>query len=133
MEQFLSNKRVLIAEDESAMRSALSDKFKGEGCVVFAAENGKIALDLAAKEKPDILLLDILMPQMSGMEVLAAVRTGSEWGKKVPIIMLTNLSPDEEIMGGVVKNEPSYYLIKSDWKLNDVVEKARECFRKPAL
>ena len=69
------------------------------------------------------------MPKMSGMEVLDEVRTGSEWGKKVPIIMLTNLSPNEEIMGGVVKNEPSFYLIKSDWKLYDVVEKVKDCFK----
>jgi len=87
---------------------------------------------MATKERPDVLLLDILMPKMSGMEVLASVREGSDWGKKVPIIILTNLSPNEEIMGGVVKNEPSFYLVKSDWKLYDVIEKVRECFRKPA-
>jgi DNA-binding response OmpR family regulator len=114
------------------MLNALTDKFKQEGCVVIRAENGKVAIDLATKERPDVLLLDILMPKMSGMEVLDKVRTGSDWGKKVPIIMLTNLSPDEEIMGGVVKNEPSYYLIKSDWKLYDVVEKVRDCFKKTA-
>ena len=131
MDQILSNKKVLIAEDEAAMLNALTDKFEGEGCIVLRAENGKIALDLATKEQPDILLLDILMPEMSGMEVLSAIRTGSDWGRKVPIIMLTNLSPNEEIMGGVVKNEPSFYLIKSDWKLYEVVEKVRECFRKP--
>jgi DNA-binding response OmpR family regulator len=133
MDQILSNKKVLIAEDEPAMLNALTDKFKGEGCVVFRAENGKIALDVATKEQPDVLLLDILMPEMSGMEVLSAVREGSEWGRKVPIIMLTNLSPNEEIMNGVVKNEPSYYLIKSDWKLYEVIEKVQDCFRKPAL
>jgi len=127
----LSNKKVLIAEDEPAMLNALTDKFKQEGCVVLRAENGKIALDLASQEKPDIILLDILMPKMSGMEVLAAVRAGSDWGRQVPIIILTNLSPNEEIMGGVVKNEPSYYLIKSDWKLYEVVEKVRDCFKKP--
>jgi DNA-binding response OmpR family regulator len=132
MDQILSNKKILIAEDESAMLNALADKFSQEGCVVMKAENGKVALDLADKEKPDILLLDILMPKMSGMEVMENVRQGSEWGRKVPIIMLTNVSPDERIMGGVVKNEPSYYLIKSDWKLYEVVEKVRDCFKKTA-
>lgn len=131
MDQILSNKKILIAEDEPAMLNALTDRFKEEGCAVLRAENGKTALDLAIKEKPDVLLLDILMPKMSGMEVLAAVRTGSDWGKKVPIIMLTNVSPNEEIMGGVVKNEPSFYLIKSDWKLYDVVQKVRDCLRGP--
>jgi len=131
MDQILSNKKILIAEDEPAMLNALTDKFKQEGCDVLRAENGKEALELAQKEKPDILLLDILMPKMSGMEVLSAVRSGSDWGKKVPIVVLTNLSPNEEIMGGVVKNEPSFYLIKSDWKLYDVVQKVRACFKGP--
>ena len=131
MDQILSNRKVLIAEDEPAMLNALTDKFKQEGCIVIRAENGKVALDLATKEQPEVLLLDILMPKMSGMEVLAAIRTGSDWGKKVPIIILTNLSPNEEIMGGVVKNEPSYYLIKSDWKLYEVVEKVKDCLKKP--
>lgn len=132
MEQPLSNKKILIAEDEPAMLNALTDKFSQEGCTVLRAENGKVAIDLAEKEKPDVLLLDILMPKMSGMEVLSEVRSGSDWGKTVPIIMLTNLSPNEEIMSGVVKNEPSYYLIKSDWKLYDVVQKVRDCFKGPA-
>ncbi len=133
MENILSNKKILIAEDEPAMLNALTDKFKREGSIVIGADNGKSALDLAIKEKPDVVMLDILMPQMSGMEVLSGIRNASDWGKKVPIIMLTNLSPNEEIMNGVTKDEPSYYLIKSDWKLYEVVEKVRDCFRSPAL
>lgn len=125
-------KKILIAEDELAMQNALMDKFKREGCVVFGAENGEVAMTLAAKEQPDLILLDILMPKMTGMEVLEKIREASAWGKKIPIIMLTNLPADEKIMAGVVKNEPSYYLIKSDWKLYEVVEKARECLAGPA-
>jgi len=63
------------------------------------------------------------MPKMNGMDVLAAIRAGSSWGKNVPIVILTNVSPNEKIMGEVVKDEPSYYLIKSDWKLYEIVEK----------
>ncbi len=133
MDQLLLNKKILIAEDEPAMLNALTDRFKREGCVVIGAENGEVALALATKENPDVILLDILMPKMSGMEVLSAIRTGSNWGKTVPIIILTNLSPSEKIMDEVVKDEPSYYLIKSDWKLYEIVEKVQSCFRKPVL
>ena len=133
MDQILLDKKVLIAEDEPAMLNALMDKFKREGCVVTGAENGEVALDLATKENPDVILLDILMPKMDGMEVLGKIRTGSDWGKKVPIIILTNLPANEKIMSNVVLNEPSYYLIKSDWKLYEVVEKVRDCFRNPTL
>ena len=54
MDQTLSKKKILIAEDEPAMLNALTDKFSQEGCVVLRAENGKVALDLAIKEKPDV-------------------------------------------------------------------------------
>ncbi len=133
MENILSNKKILIAEDEPAMLNALADKFTQEGCVVVKAENGEIALSLFAKEKPDVILLDIVMPKVDGMKVLHEIRTSSDWGKRVPIIMLTNLSADDKIMTGIVASEPSYYLVKSDWKLYEVVEKVRDCFRSPAL
>ena len=80
MDQILSNKKILIAEDEPAMLNALTDKFEREGCIVIRAENGEIALNLATGEKPDVILLDILMPKMDGMEVLASIRKGSDWG-----------------------------------------------------
>jgi two-component system alkaline phosphatase synthesis response regulator PhoP len=129
MNQPLLDKKILIAEDEPAMLAALTDKFKREGCIVVQAENGEVALDLAAKEKPDIILLDILMPKKSGMEVLNDLRKGSDWGKTVPVIILTNLSQDESIMGGIAENKPLYYLVKSDWKLYEVVEKVQDCFK----
>jgi DNA-binding response OmpR family regulator len=133
MDQLLANKKVLIAEDEPAMLNALADKFQREGCTVIRAENGAIALDAATREQPDVILLDILMPKMDGMQVLSNIRKGSDWGKKVPVIILTNVAANETITGGIIENEPAYYLIKSDWKLYEVVEKVRDCFRIPAL
>ena len=133
MEQILAGKKILIIEDEPAMLKALADEFSQEGCAVTKAEDGKVALDLIAKEKPDVILLDLIMPKMNGIEVLNTVRTESAWGKKVPIVILTNLSPNDSVMGSVTKNEPSYYLIKSDWKLYDVVQKVKDCFKTPTL
>jgi DNA-binding response OmpR family regulator len=132
MDQTLINKRVLIAEDEPAMLAALTDKLKREGCLVTEAENGETALALAMREKPDIILLDILMPKMDGMEVLKRVRDEPGWGKTVPVIILTNVPADEKIMNSVIKDTASYYLLKSDWKLYEVVERVRNCFRNPA-
>jgi DNA-binding response OmpR family regulator len=131
MDSTLINKRVLVAEDEPAMLNALTDKFKREGCVVTGAADGEAALALAIKEKPDIILLDILMPKMDGMEVLSRVRNEAGWGKVVPVIILTNVPADEKIMNSIIKDTASYYLLKSDWKLYEVVERARNCFRNP--
>ena len=67
------------------------------------------------------------MPVKNGLTVMSELRAGSEYGKKVPIILLTNLSPDEEkIMESVTKNEPAYYIVKSDSTLDGVVVKIKE-------
>jgi DNA-binding response OmpR family regulator len=132
MDPILANKKILIAEDEPAILTALADKFEQEGCVVEWAEDGEVATFMAVKDHPDVILLDILMPKMNGLQVLDQVRKGSDWGRKVPIVILTNLPADEKILGAVVENEPSFYLVKSDWKLYEVVEKVRDCFKNPA-
>lgn len=117
---------VLVVEDEEAVRKALKDKFEREGFKVLEAEDGKKGLKVAMAKKPDALLLDLLMPKMGGMEMLAELRKDAGWGKNVPVIILTNLSADDKILGGVVKDQPSFYLLKSDWKIADVVSKVKE-------
>jgi len=119
-------KRILVVEDEQDLLQALVDKFTREGFEMLEAKNGEAGLDLALKEHPDLILLDIIMPIMDGMTMMKKLREDG-WGKNVPIILLTNLSAtDAEIIQGVVENEPFYYLIKSDWKIKDVVGKVRE-------
>ena len=69
------------------------------------------------------------MPKMDGMEMMKKLRAQDEWGRKVSIILLTNLSADDKIMRGIVEDEPSYYLVKSDWKIPDVIAKVREMLK----
>ena len=118
--------KLLIVEDEEITLVPLVDKFTKEGFEVKVARNGEQGLEMAAAEHPDLILLDIVMPRMDGMTMMARLRESSAWGASVPIILLTNLSADDKIMKGVVQNEPSYYLVKTDWTLNDVVAKVRE-------
>ena len=119
-------KKILIIEDEKPLLQALVEKFGREGFKVLEASNGEDGLAVALKEHPDIILLDIVMPKMDGMTVLKKLRE-DEWGKKAPVILLTNLSATgANIIEGIVENEPSYYLVKSDWKIEDVVAKVRE-------
>jgi len=120
------NKIILIVEDEVDLREALVDKLGREGFDPRGAANGKEGLELALKEHPDLILLDIVMPVMDGMTMFNELRK-DEWGRKVPVILLTNLSATEEkIIKAMMENEPSYYLVKSDWKIEDVVKKIRE-------
>lgn len=118
---------LLVVEDEAAIRTALAEELEDAGYRVLTAENGDQGLKLALTEKPQLILLDILMPVMNGITMMGKLREGSEWGKKVPIILLTNLSPNEDkIITAISKNAPAYYFVKSDWKLSDIVEKIRE-------
>ena len=124
------NKTILIVEDEQDLREALADKLTREKFTVLEAKNGKEGLDIALEKHPDLILLDIVMPEMDGMTVLRKLREDA-WGREVAVILLTNLSATEEnIIEEMVKYAPSHYLVKSDWKISDVVGKIRETLEK---
>lgn len=119
-------KKILIVEDEQDKREALVDKLTREGFETLEAKDGVEGLESSLKEHPDLILLDIVMPKMDGMTMMKKLRE-DQWGGSVPIILLTNLSAtDEKIIKGIVEDEPAYYLVKSDWKIKDVIQKVKE-------
>ncbi len=117
---------ILIVEDETYMLNALTEKFRNEDFYVLQAKDGQEGLEIALKEKPDIIILDLLMPVKGGMETLKDLRESGEWGEKVPVVILTNLDSSDEILKGVTEWSPSYYFIKSDIDLKEVVRKVKE-------
>ncbi len=119
------NKTILIVEDEEPMLKALGDKFKYEGFKIIEARDGEEGLEAALKQRPDLLLLDIIMPKMDGMTLMKEVRQDKKWGQDVPIIMLTNLS-DPESVSEAAKFKVYDFLVKTDWRLDDVVKLAKE-------
>jgi DNA-binding response OmpR family regulator len=123
--------KILIVDDEAVINKVYTDGMRDEGFSVLSAMNGKDGFDIALKEKPDLILLDILMPVMDGLSMMQKLRDANSYGKSVPIILLTNLSAGEDkIMSAITKNEPAYYLVKSDWNLSDVIDKVRERLKK---
>ncbi len=119
--------KILIVEDEEVICKAYADELRDEGFAILIAKNGQVGLELALREKPDLILLDILMPVMDGLTMMDQLRQKDLYGKNVPIILLTNLSASEEkIMKAITKDEPAYYLVKSDWNLSAVIEKIKE-------
>lgn len=119
--------KILIVEDEVVISKVYAEELRDQGFEVITAVNGKEGLESALSEKPDLILLDILMPVMDGLTMMEKLRETNPYGKSVPIILLTNLSANEEsIIQSVVRNEPSYYLVKSDWELSEVVDKIKE-------
>lgn len=115
------DKKILIAEDEMPMLQALANKFKKEGFTVLTAADGEAAFNLAVKEHPDILLLDIIMPRIDGIGLVKKIRQESRWGEGVPIIMLTNLS-DPQSVSEAANYGVFDFLVKTDWRLDDVAE-----------
>jgi two-component system alkaline phosphatase synthesis response regulator PhoP len=118
---------VLVVEDEHPLRKVLSEKFTEEGFRVSNARNGLEGLVKAAKEHPDMILLDIVMPKMDGITMLSKLRK-TRWGKNAEVVLLTNLSDTSKVAAGFTRGVYSY-LVKSDWKLNDVVKLVRKKLR----
>jgi len=93
---------------------------------VIHATDGKEGLELVLSQKPDLVLLDITMPVLDGLSVMKQLREASDYGKLVPIILLTNLASDEEITRQISQDEPAYYLIKSQSTTDTVVAKVKQ-------
>ena len=133
MKKIQKQQKVLVVEDDLSVLRALVEKLTREGFSVFQAKDGKEGLATALRERPDIILLDILMPVMDGPTMMTKLRQDSRWGKKVPIILLTNLSNAEmNIVKAVIEAEPAYYLVKSNWSMASVVKKMKEVLAKKA-
>ena len=115
------NKKILIAEDDKNLLSALQEKFTNEGFSVVSALDGEEGLVVAKKEKPDLLLIDIRMPKIDGITMARKLK---EDGIDAPIIFLTNLDDVKHISDAIAVSK-SDYLIKSDWKLEDIVKKVK--------
>lgn len=118
--------KILIVEDESAILRALTKVFTRERFTVLAAADGERGLALALTEHPMLILFDIIMPEMDGLEMLARIRTeGGEWGGGVKAIAYTNLSYDE-MRERARRLDVSNFLIKANTGLAEVVKKVKE-------
>ena len=122
----MDKKRILIVEDDNFVAEVYLAKLSEMGYETALAQNGEEGLAELKKEKVDLILLDILMPIMNGIEMLEEVKKNEEW-KNIPVILLTNIGEKESIqkvreMG--VKN----YLIKSHFTPAEVIEKVESVF-----
>ncbi len=123
----MSATKIAIIEDDGVIRQMYRMKFESEGFEVDVAENGRDGVSLVQHMKPDLILLDIVMPKMDGLNMMRNLRQSNSWGKNVPIILLTNLDAhDERINEAIANDEPAYYLMKSNWSMSGLVEKIKE-------
>ncbi len=118
-----TQKTVLVIEDEKSLRDAVVDILRIKGIVPLVAKNGREGMNIALSMHPDLILLDLIMPEMDGMTTFANIRADA-WGANVPIMILTNLSEtDAHGPSDAAANGPTSYLVKSDWKIHDIADK----------
>lgn len=115
------NKKVLIVEDTKSYMFLISQKLQEEGFMVSTAENGQDGLEIAKTEKPDIILMDIEMPVMNGIESSKKIK---EAGIDVPIVFLTNMGDLKHISEAT--ETASDYIVKSDMNVDGIVDRVRE-------
>lgn len=121
-------KKILIVEDELAYLKLLNSQLTKKGYKVVEAVDGKRGLELAKKERPDLILLDIRLPVMDGMTMLKLLRMDAT-GAKTKVIMLTNLEPNTKIIESAITNQPVYYFVKSDIQFKDLLGKIQELLK----
>src|SRR6185369_2193481 len=117
-------KKILIVEDEPSYLKLLHKELSFYGYEVLVATDGKKGLEMAIRHHPDLILLDIRIPVMNGIVVLNELRKDA-YGKTAKVVFLTNLEPNDKTLQDVIHSKPSFYLIKSDIELSDLVEKIK--------
>lgn len=123
-------KRILVVEDEEALALSLKDNLTAEGYVVDLAKDGEIALVQIAQNKPDLVLLDLLLPKRDGLSVLETIKKNPDF-KAIPVVVLSNLGSDIKLPGtagdfSTVAMYADDYLIKAQNSINDIVKKINE-------
>lgn len=121
--------KIVIVEDEDALAQVLREKFEKEKFDVKIAVDGEAALPTIKSFMPDMILLDLLLPKKSGLDVLREIKS-EEGAKDIPVIILSNLGGDEDIKEGLSLGAKDYF-VKTQHPINEVVDKVKESLLNP--
>jgi two-component system KDP operon response regulator KdpE len=127
----LSKPLVLVIEDEKSILESISGAIGDRGMRVIQATNGVDGLTSAIGRRPDLILLDLGLPKMDGLTLFSKLRE-DEWGKTAKVIIFSATDPDGRILESINELRPAYYLVKSNWSLDDVVQRIEELVREPS-
>lgn len=116
--------KIAIIEDDTVISEMYRMKFESDGFEVQVANNGRLGVELVQQMRPDILLLDLQMPEMSGLEALYEIRK-NDWGKKLKVMILTNLG-EEEAPKELKALGVLCYIVKADLTPRQVVDRVKE-------
>lgn len=128
MEKGKKIKKILLAEDDQFISRAYSDGLSRGGFLVILAHDGVEAVEMTKKEKPDLVLLDLIMPEKNGFEALEEIKANPDT-KKTPVIILSNLGQDSDIQKGRELGAVDY-LIKANFSMSEVIKKINSYLEK---
>jgi len=123
--------KILIVEDEDVLSLVLEEKFKNEGYEVMIASDGEEAQPKAEKFRPDMILLDLILPKKGGLDILKSLKADPEL-KLIPVIVLSNLEGDETIKTALSLGAIDYF-VKTQHPIAEIVEKIGEFFSGPKV
>lgn len=123
LKNIIMPKKILIVEDDQTIATMYHTSLTNDGYEVTLAENGERGVELAGQQRPDIILLDIIMPKMDGFAVLEKLK-GDNATKDIPVVLLTNLGQDEDRERGQ-KLGALDYIVKADYTPLQVSEKVK--------
>ena len=115
---------ILLVEDDSFLAGMYVQKLELEGYQVHLASDGRQGLKAAAQKRPDLIMLDIILPKMDGYEVLEQLKKDTET-RDIPVVLLTNLGQREDVKRGL-KLGAEDYLIKAHFMPSEVIEKIKK-------
>jgi two-component system alkaline phosphatase synthesis response regulator PhoP len=121
-------KKILLIEDSKPLRQVLAERLIAAGFAVSEANGGEEGLRIALEEKPDLIVTDIIMFPLDGLELARRVRESGVWGEQVHIVALTNQDSTQE----KTRLEPlnlSAYIIKAETPLDEIVKKVQQLFK----
>lgn len=116
--------KIAIIEDEKALLDVLTEKFEDAGFEVASLDTGKDALAFLKKSKPDLLLLDLVLPHTSGFEILESMKTDADL-QNVPVFVLSNLGEDENLKKALALGAEDY-MVKTQHPMGEVLERVKK-------
>lgn len=125
----MTEQKILVVEDSEPLRLILAEKLRDEKFTVFEANGGAEGVRIALEEKPDIIVTDVVMFPVDGLEMSKQIRASGEWGANAYIIALTNQNSAEE-ENRLVNLNLNDYLVKAETSLDEVVAHVKKILKK---
>lgn len=121
------SKTILFVEDEPTLQKVAGEILRQEGFVVKGATDGEEAMRIIKKEKPDLVLLDLILPKKDGFEVLKEMKADTQT-RDIPVIILTNLEGTQDVERALELGAMNY-LVKANYELEDIVKRVKDVLK----